>query len=333
MSSTETAPDTAHTVERLRAPGRGWLIVARKELADHLLSVRFAILLVLMALSGLAAVNSAANEIRDVASSASETPSVFLLLFTISPDRIPSLLELIGFLGPLLGIAFGFDAINGERSSGTLPRLVSQPIHRDDVVTGKFVAGLALITLSIVIVVAVVSGFGIVQLGTTPTAGDLARLATFVGVAVAYVGVWLAFALLVSVITRRAATAVLTAIALWLILTLFGGLIFGAAADFVSPAGDDATLEETLDNARTEIRFSRISPEELYNESASVLLTPQIRTIGIVNPQALDQALPDALPWDQSVLLVWPHLVALVAATAIIFTAAFLMFLRQEIRA
>lgn len=316
-----------------RHPIAGWRIVARKELADQLSSVRFSILMILTALAGLAAVNSAANEIRDVAASASGSPSIFLLLFTVSPARIPSFLELIGFLGPLLGIAFGFDAINGERSAGTLPRLVSQPIYRDDVITGKFVARLVTISLALLALVAVVSGFGIVQLGITPDLGDLARIVSFAGIAIVYVGVWMSFAVLVSVISSRSATAVLTCIGVWLVLTLFAGFIFGGIAGVLSPAGDDASVEDVIDNARTELALSRISPEQLYNEPASVLLNPQIRTIGIVNPEQLDQAVPDTLPWDQSVLLVWPHIVALVAITVLMFITAFIVFMRQEVRA
>ena len=57
-----------------------------------------------------------AAPIRDAADTASSTPSIFLYLFTLSPDRVPAFYEFIGILGPLLGIAFGFDAINGERS-------------------------------------------------------------------------------------------------------------------------------------------------------------------------------------------------------------------------
>lgn len=329
----ETSPGrtTPDVPTRRRTPG--WRIVAGKELADHLQSVRFAILMVLIALAGLAAVNAAAGEIRDVAAGLSGAPSVFLLLFTVSADRIPSFLDLVGFLGPLLGIAFGFDAISSERSGGTLPRLVSQPIHRDDVIVGKFTAGLVLIAVSLVALVAVVSGYGIVQLGITPSAGDIARLITYTAVSIAYVGAWLAFAVLVSTLTRRPATAVLTSIAVWLVLTLFGGLVFGAVADVISPAGDDASATEVVENARAELMVSRVSPEQLYNESATVLLSPQVRTIGIVNPEQLDQAIPDTLPWGQSVLLVWPHVVALVALTVAVFIAAFVAFMRQEVRA
>ena len=112
-------------------------------------SVRFLILLVLVALAGLAAVHSAAGPIRAAADSATQTPSIFLYLFTLSPQRVPAFHEFLGILGPLLGIAFGFDAINGERAQGTLPRLVAQPIHRDEIINGKFVAGLAAIALHI----------------------------------------------------------------------------------------------------------------------------------------------------------------------------------------
>ena len=107
------------------------------------------ILLVLVALAGLASVHSASGPIRDAADAASQTPSIFLYLFTLSPDRVPAFHEFLGILGPLLGIAFGFDAINGERSQRTLPRLVAQPIHRDEIINGKFVAGIGAIALGL----------------------------------------------------------------------------------------------------------------------------------------------------------------------------------------
>ena len=55
----------------------------------------------------------------------------------------------VAITAPLLGVAFGFDAVNGERHQGTLPRLLSQPIHRDDVINGKFAAGLIAISLAL----------------------------------------------------------------------------------------------------------------------------------------------------------------------------------------
>ncbi|MFP5488530.1 MAG: ABC transporter permease [Acidimicrobiia bacterium] len=312
--------------------GGGWRIVAHKEFVDHVRSVRFLVLIVLIALAGLAAVNSAAGPIRDAAEAASETPSIFLYLFTLSPDRVPAFHEFVAILGPLLGIGFGFDAISGERSQHTLPRLVSQPIHRDEIVNGKFVAGLSAIGLALAAVMAIVGGYGALQFGVGPTWSDLARVVAFYVVTLAYVALWLALAILLSVFTRRAATAALTTIAIWLVFTLFGGLIAGVIADAIRPIDAESTAEQVLDNARLELDVRRISPDQLYRDATGVLLNPSQRSTGIV---VTDQtgALPSELPLGESLLLAWWQLLALIGAGIAMFATAYVGFLRQEVRA
>ena len=115
---------------------------------------------------------------------------------TIYVRPASSFFVLVGFLAPLLGIAFGFDAVNADRAQGTLPRLVAQPIHRDDVINGKFVAGLAAIAATLMSLSVVVGGIGIVRLGITPSVEEIARLLLWLVATVAYVGFWLAFATL-----------------------------------------------------------------------------------------------------------------------------------------
>lgn len=315
------------------APTGGWRLVARKELADHLTSIRFLILVVLVGLAGLAAVHSASGPIRDAADDATQVPSIFLFLFTLSPERVPAFHEFVAILGPLLGIAFGFDAINRERADRTLPRLVSQPLHRDDVITGKFVAGLAAIALALGAVVAVVVGYGMLRLGTAPSQSDVVRLAGFFIVTLAYIGLWLALAIFASVVARRAATAAFATIALWLVLTLFAGLIAGVMADTFRDVPDSPTREQVLDNARFELNVRRVSPDQLYKETTGVLLNPTRQSTGILLLDEEDLAIPSALSLGDSLLLAWWQLVALIAATIALFAAAYITFLRQEIRA
>jgi ABC-2 type transport system permease protein len=311
----------------------GWRIVARKEFTDHISSVRFVILLVLLSLAGLAAVHSAAGPIRDAADSATQTPSIFLYLFTLSPERVPAFHEFLGILGPLLGIAFGFDAINGERSQGTLPRLVSQPIHRDEIINGKFVAGLAAIALTLAAVIAIVAGYGAWRLGVGPSSGDVVRILAFYVVAMTYTAFWLALSLWLSVVCRRAATAAMAVIAIWLVLTLFAGLIAGIIADSLHDVPADATTEQVLANARTELRIRRISPDQLYKEATGVLLNPSRQSTGIVITEQDSRALPSSLPLADSLQLAWWQLVTLVALTTVVFAAAYTTFMRQEVRA
>jgi ABC-2 type transport system permease protein len=311
----------------------GWRIVARKELADHLHSVRFLILLVLVALAGLAAVHAASGPLRDAADDATQSPSAFLLLFTLSPDRVPAFHELIGILGPLLGIAFGFDAVNAERSQRTLPRLVSQPVHRDEILNGKFVAASAAIALVLGCVVTIVAGYGALRIGLGPTGSDVVRLAGFWSISVIYVAFWLAVSLLLSVVTRRAATAALAAIALWLVLTVFAGLIAGGVADTFRDLPDQPSAQQVLDKARFELNVRRLSPDQLYSEATGVLLNPARQSTGILVLAPEDLALPSALSLEQSLLLAWWQLVALVAGTVVVFVVAYIAFMRQEIRA
>jgi ABC-2 type transport system permease protein len=278
-------------------------------------------------------VHSASGPIRDAADSATQTPSIFLYLFTLSPQRVPAFHEFLGILGPLLGIAFGFDAINGERAQGTLPRLVAQPVHRDEIINGKFVAGIGAIALTLAGLIAIVAGYGALRLGVGPTVGELVRIAAFYVVAVVYISLWLALALLLSVTCRRAATAALAAIAIWLLFTLFAGLIAGMVADSVHSVASDSSTEEVLANARLELNVRRFSPDQLYKEATGVLLNPSRQSTGILVLQPEDRALPSSLPLDQSLLLAWWQVVTLVAGGVVVFAAAYVVFMRQEVRA
>lgn len=312
----------------------GWVVVAGKEFADHLLSARFIVLIGLLGLVAVGTVFGAAGELRDVAQDASESGlSLFLRLFTVSAPPVPfSFMTFLGFLAPILGIAYGFDAISGEVSEGTLPRLVSQPIHRDDVINGKLVAGLATIGVIVLVISLIVGGLGILMLGITPSAADMGRLGVWILATMVYVAVWLALAMLTSVTMRSAATSAIVAIGVWLILVLFGPLLAQLGSDLISPI-DPADPMTQISNAQTELNLSRISPAVLYDEASTALLIPEVRTLGIVTFAQADRAIPTSLSSGQSLLLVWPQLVGMVAITVVLFAVAYIRFMRQEIRA
>jgi len=328
------APEVLAAAPVTPLTGQRWRIVAGKEFADHLLSVRFLVLVLILGLAAAGAVYAAAGAIREAAPDVVGQPSLFLKLFTVAAEeRLPSFLVLIGFLGPLLGIAFGFDSVNGERAERTLPRLLAQPIHRDDVINGKFAAGLAVIGLIVVAITLVVAAIGILQLGIMPTPDDILRLIVWLVLAVAYVGFWLAFALLCSVLMRRAATSALVAISLWLVLSLFAALLVGLLAGLLAPVPADATGGQELANLSLQQELARLSPNRLFEEATAALLDPSVRTVGFVLPVQVDRAVTSILPLDQSLLVIWPQFVAIIAVTAVAFALAYVAFMRQEVRA
>jgi ABC-2 type transport system permease protein len=322
-------------------PRAGWTVVSGKEFADHLWSARFVILLLLLGVVALIPMYFAADAIREVASQATDQSSVFLFLFTLAPNvgdtgvQLPGAWEFIAIVGPLLGIAFSFDAINGERSDGTLPRLLSQPIFRDDVINGKFAAGLSVIGLVLTFIVSVIAAFGIIRLGIVPSAEELLRIVLWLIVTFLYIALWLAFGLLISVLVRRAATSALIAFGTWLLLQIFGGLVTKLIGGFLAPL--TGTLDQQAQNLALQQTITRLLPDTLYREASLAILNPQVAAVS--NPatiggyQQASQRIPSLQSFEQSLLLVWPHMITMLAITALFFAIAYIRFMRQEVRA
>jgi ABC-2 type transport system permease protein len=254
---------------RPRGPRPGWLVVANKEFGDHVTSIRFTVLLLILAAAIAPPLYFASGTIRDLAAQASGQPAVFLALFTLGPQdpSVPSILRFdifVGLLAPLLGIAFGFDAVNVERTEGTLPRLVAQPIHRDDVINGKFAAGLTTIALMLGALTLLVAGFGIFRLGIVPSVNEVVRLIVWYVLTIAYVGFWLAFATLLSVAVRRAAASALIAFGVWFFFMVFWSLLATLVAAVLAPSSSAA--QQQLGNLQLQETISRLSPATLYQE-------------------------------------------------------------------
>lgn len=198
---------------------RGVLTVFRKELTDHFASKKFLILIALVYIAGLASTYVALQNIRDVASALDQF--VFLKLYTTGGDVLPSFISFISFFIPIIGIIFGFDAINSERNSGNLSRLMSQPIYRDSVINGKFLAGVTTLSIIVASIAFIIAGVGLTSIGVPPTSEEILRIFFLVFICVFYGGFWMGLSILFSVVMERTAASILTAIAIWIFLMFF----------------------------------------------------------------------------------------------------------------
>ncbi|MDT8896864.1 MAG: ABC transporter permease [Thermanaerothrix sp.] len=306
-----------------------WAVVA-KEMADHLTSARMRILELLILLTAGGTVYVAMQQIR---ASIGSDRFIYLKLFTLSQDPLPSLIGFLGFLVPLIAIALGFDAVNGEFNRKTLSRILSQPIYRDALLFGKFLAGLFTLSLVFSAIWLLIFGMGLIGLGVAPNGEEVGRLLWFLVATIFYGGIWLVLAQMFSVVFRQPATAALAAIATWLFFTVFWNILASLIAQSLRPV-QYGLLQEALAQAELELALTRISPNTLYAEIAIALLNPTVRSLGFVLPFQLEGAiLGSPLPLHQSVLLIWPHLTGLIAATLLLFALAYVLFQRQEIRA
>jgi len=290
--------------------------IFRKEMADFFTSIRIFILFLLVVGASAAGLFASYQGIRGIST---ETGFVFLKLFTTSGTVIPSLTTFVALFVPIIGIALGFDAINSERSSGTLSRILSQPVYRDNVINAKFLAGIATLFIMILATILLVSGYGLRMIGVPPNAEEIIRLFLYLILTVIYGAFWMGLAILFSVLFRKIGTSLLSSIAVWLFFGFFWvSLIVPAIAK---------TTEISL-------MLQRLSPHTLFGEATTVLLLPIWRGAGLLTAgEELQYMLLNPLSLGQSMLIVWPHITGLIGITAVCFAVSYVLFMKQEIRA
>lgn len=329
-SPSQPASVGAPTRGRKGSPWTGLWAVVGKEMADHLSSVRMQILEMLILLTAVGAVYAVMQNVRQTVS---QDPFIFLRLFTTARDPFPAFVGFLSFLVPLIAIAISFDAINGEFSRRTMSRVLAQPIYRDALLLGKFLAGLFTLSLVLTAIWLLIMGMGILGLGLPPNGEEVARSLIFLVATIFYGGIWLALGMVFSTVFRQPATAALAGLSVWLFFTIFWGMLTSLLARTLSPV-TYGFPEEILRQLQTEQAISRLSPNTLYVEATLGILNPAVRSFGILLPSQLEGAVVGApLPLAQSILLMWPQLTGLIAATILLFALAYVLFQRQEIRA
>jgi len=307
----------------------GFKALYRKEMCDYIGGKRFYIVFLLMLLVCAASISGAIQTL----SSAESAGTDFLGIFTTSGSSLYSLATFIAFLGPLIGIMFGFDAITSERNQRTLTRLASQPIYRDAIINAKSISSAAVIALIMGIIVICVSGAGIITLGLYPTAEEVVRVLAFYVLSVVYICLWLAVAIIFSTVSKHSATVAIIVIAIWLFMTLFMTQIASAVSSSVYPLNAYSDYDTMAKNYNLTLALSRISPYYLFSEAATTILNPMVRAIDITSMAAYSGAIDSSLSVGQSLLLVWPHIVVMCALVIVGFAIAYVAFMKQELRA
>jgi ABC-2 type transport system permease protein len=318
---------------------KGLLTICRKELADYFSSARFILLFYLILMVSLVTAFMVGTGLRDELKDVAKPTFVFLMLFT-SPGKLFSLIQFIAIFGPLIGIVLGFDAVNRERSARTLSKLASQPIYRDYIINGKFLAGLITIIIMLLAIVLMIGGLGLLIIGVIPGPEEIWRLLIYLVISIFYIGFWLGISILFSVGFRSMATSTLAAIACWIFFSFFVAMGASVIADGISPVDQTAASanpELVIRHEQTRKMVSLFSPMTLYSEATTIILDPLRKTtqslllMGPMERLSISR-FQNPLPLKESVYIVFPHLISLFAITLVCFAISYALFMRQEIR-
>jgi ABC-2 type transport system permease protein len=314
----------------------GISVLLKKELADHFSSYRFTIIFALIAMISLITAYMVGINIRQELEGVAKPRFIFLMLFT-APGAIFSLVQFVAFFGPLVGLILGFDTINRERNEGTLSKLLSQPIYRDVVINGKFLAGVVLITIMMVSIVLVITGLGLIVMGIVPGLEEIWRIIFYLIISIVYISFWLGVAILFSILFRSTATSALAALAVWIFFSFFVSIGANILANALAGDPLQTNEEAVIHQAKIIKAFQLISPMELYTDATATIIDPMRKsTRSFVSVGPLENLsmsrFSGPLPLSQSIMIVIPHIISLVAITIICFAVSYTVFMRQEIR-
>jgi ABC-2 type transport system permease protein len=228
-----------------------------------------------------------------------------------------NLTEYVAIIGAILAVMLGFSALTQERENGSLQLILTRPVFRDQLITGKLL-GNGLVIASLLGLVFAFNAVMLVVVGhTMPTANEIARIALFVVLAFAYMSTFLIASILLSINMKSSASVFLVALVLW----MTSAFVLPQMADTLMA---NSTVVNTISGTTNQI------PQETAVSRTIDMLSPtwQLRAAG----GRMLETVPGSAQLTSTGLLVEfaKGLLALLVPCVVLGTLAYVTFLRNE---
>jgi len=302
----------------------GLVCVIRKELSDaasnKTLLLSCAVLLLSCAFTGIASGNI-----------------YYYYHLTILPNQPPvtnielvimrELLPQITLIGALVAVAYGFNAINKEKTEGSLKVLLSYPVYRDQVILGKLLASLILITLVTFVSLTVALALYLFSTNLIFSPDLLARYFVFICLSTLLLSGYLGLSMLLSIVFDNQKMSL---IAVFMLIGVFNSWVFFPYGHLVADAVYGPDPGYLFNSPRPHVQafidfILNLSPAEGLHRIVDRLST--YRFFIYVGSEAV---------WMESELLTvllnrMSALVVLVVIPVLSYSASYVCFTRREI--
>ncbi|AKB81820.1 hypothetical protein MSBR3_1242 [Methanosarcina barkeri 3] len=280
-------------------------VVAQKEAADHLQDAGFLVLLATYTVIVFASTYM-------LGSLAHDDNSVLLSSINV---------KMISQFTPLLGIVLGFDVVVREQKSGSLNVLLTHPIFRDNILTGKLLGSTLLIAAIIIFSVFVSVGTLLVFYGVEIGYIELIRIAVFTILTFFYAVIFLGIAILISTIVKNSTDSLTCNIIIWIfICILFGAILKTVVAILTGQTSNEGILITQLLN---------ISPLHHYGEA--VIGRTDLSFMGVNVEPMVGGIFDTKYTLTQCLTEFWMNIVVLIITPVVLFIITFITFLRKDI--
>lgn len=291
---------------------RNILVLAQKEFADDLWSLKFQVMLVTLLI--IVFFNSC------------------FVSYRANSDLIGTYMDIaqvISLFMPFMGIVIGFDLIGEERESGSLNVLLSHPLFRDTVVAGKTLGAMMTLGLLVLITIITVTGTMILLTGEDVTYSILLRIFIFGSLTFAYLAVFTSLGIFSSIVIKDGTRALVYDIILCIVLCITFGMIISTAASII-------TGEKPLDLGENDQFFTVNAALQKYTPSYYYAMPvsgkPGFSWLGISSEKPEIKGLFDmnftlSQWWNEFRSEIFLQF----AISVLLIIASFITFLRQDI--
>ena len=164
---------------------------------------------------------------------------------------------IIGIVMSLLALLFAYDAVCGERETGTLALMASYPIKKPMLILGKWLGGY----FSLILPCSVGCLLGLLILSMHPhiqlSATDWGALGLITVGTLLYLACFFALGVLISILTTRPSTAIMVLLFLWTLFVFVIPNLSPNLAKTLSPIPSFSTHSHEMTLAQTEIEHQR----------------------------------------------------------------------------
>jgi len=295
----------------------GIFTVASREFSDMVRSKRFLVLIVIF--TSVMIIPMVQIYVQVIRSGATPYPDI---PGTSMPRRF---LGTMGYMlagtfaafAPIISVGLGCDAISGEREKGTLKIIMAQPIYRDTVINGKFVAATSAVSLAILITSLGIVGVSTILLGVTPTVEETLRIGLYFAFSILFTMTFYGLAAFISTIIKKTSLSVILSIGMWAVFAFVIPMLASMIAMAIAYGGDWNNYMATFETIYS------LSPSYHFSKIGEHLLG----TYSYGPPSEFQET-----SVTSSLMYAGPNILVLAIVTTLFFIASYITFTRQEIR-
>lgn len=327
MKTTNSSSKRGHAV---------W-VIARKEISDAFRNRLFLVAMIMLLVLSLIAIGLGSVTVGKKMAEYNQSVQILTDLgrtdIPPAPDLNPiavskNFINYLAMVGALLAMILGFSSIQKERQAGTLKLILSRPVFRDQLLSGK-VLGNALLMAALMAAVGVTTFLAIAVVGKVAlTADQSIRLILTLVMSWLYMLTFFLLALFFSLKQRNGNQALLLTVIVWLVVAFIfpqigdtmdldnqlpGGFFATLGMD---KAGEDKALQQFKWYETVRDGVEELSPTKHYERISFALL-------GIKQGFAQNT-------WLEVVQLKAVNLVGLTVPIILLLSASYAVFLRQE---